>query len=375
MNAETWLAAADLPHFRRALLRWYRKHGRDLPWRESSSAYHVWVSEVMLQQTTVATVERRFHEFLSRFPDIDSLACASEADVLHAWQGLGYYRRARFLHQAAKRILEEHDGVMPSDPKTIRALPGLGRYTANAIASFAFGARVPILEANTLRVWSRICAMRGDPTKPPVSNDLWHVAEEALPRKEPGDFNQALMDLGATICTPREASCDRCPVSTHCRAHEEGLVERFPELPEKRAQENVDHVSVVIWHHRKVLISKRPETGPWANLWEFPRVERTDAENWTDAAWRAIRTYCAGQATLGAERKAIRHGIMHYRVHLKCFDVLLNEGTRLPDESTRWVEPEALTKLPFSSPQRRLVASVQESPSFQGTLLDESRKR
>ena len=206
--------AAWMAQFRRRILAWFRRNARDLPWRRTRDPYAIWVSEIMLQQTQVVTVIGYFERFLAAFPSIADLAAADEQQVLRLWEGLGYYRRARQLHAAARVIVAEHQGRFPRDPEQIRALPGIGRYTAGAIASIGWDAREPILEANTIRVFSRLLAYRGDPQKNAGQQRLWEFAAGVLPKKDTGLFNQALMELGSEICTPRGPLCDQCPVRT-----------------------------------------------------------------------------------------------------------------------------------------------------------------
>src|ERR1700736_1395020 len=210
--------------FRSAVLAWYRKHGRDLPWRETRDPYAILVSEVMLQQTQVSTVRPYYDRWPRRFPDFAALAAASESDVLHAWQGLGYYRRARNLHASAKLVVSQYHGVLPHDSEVIRKLPGLGRYTANAVATFAFDRRAPIVEANITRLLARLFNIKKPVDTAAGRNRLWQVAAELLPTNEPGRFNSALMDLGATICVSRMPKCGLCPVKTFCRARQPELL-------------------------------------------------------------------------------------------------------------------------------------------------------
>src|SRR5437764_9937338 len=206
------------PHpIRRRLLAWFDRHRRDLPWRRDRDPYRVWVSEVMLQQTTVAAVVPYFQRFLAAFPTVTALAAADEQDVLRLWEGLGYYRRARHLHRAA-RLLAARGGSFPRDPARLRGVPGMGRYTANAVLSQAFDRRLPILEANSQRVLCRLFGRTEDPRRGPLRRWLWRAAEEVLPRKRVGEFNQALMELGALVCTPQAPRCGGCPLRTKCRA-------------------------------------------------------------------------------------------------------------------------------------------------------------
>ena len=265
------------PHrFRADLLDWYDLHKRDLPWRVLSGfpdPYHVLLSETMLQQTQVATVIDYFHRFLAELPTLKDLAAAEEQTVLRLWQGLGYYRRARNLHAAAKAIVAEHDGRVPSDVETLLTLPGVGRYTAGAIASLAFGTRAPILDGNVQRVLCRLEAITDDPRQTPVQKRLWQRAEELLP-PEPGvrvaDVNSALMELGATVCQPKNPQCLICPVRPHCQAQAAGIQATIPPPKQAKATPLIDRDLWCRHHAGRYEVEQRGPDGRWPNLWQFP---------------------------------------------------------------------------------------------------------
>src|SRR4051812_5788461 len=218
----------QLRQLQKRLSSWYSKQARDLPWRRSRDPYRVWISEIMLQQTQVATVRDYFERFVRRFPDIQSLAAADETDVLRLWEGLGYYRRARQLHAAARKVVVDFGGDFPSKLDKLQQLPGIGRYTAGAIASIAFDRRAPILEANTIRLLSRLIAFRGNPHSQAGQRPLWQVAENILPQRRVAEFNQALMELGSLVCTPNEPKCSSCPLSGVCAAFAADLQREIP---------------------------------------------------------------------------------------------------------------------------------------------------
>src|SRR5262245_2587154 len=226
------------------LLAWFQRNARDLPWRRTRDLYAIWISEIMLQQTQVATVIPYWQRLLARFPDVASLAAADEHEVLRLWEGLGYYRRARQLHAAAKQIANEHNGRFPQEFAAVRGLPGIGRYTAGAILSIGLDQRLPILEANSIRVLSRVTAYRGEVATTAGQRHLWSVAESILPRQRCGTFNQALMELGSEICAPRAPQCDQCPVVELCGAHAKRLVDRIPTPPRPTKYEDVTEVAV-----------------------------------------------------------------------------------------------------------------------------------
>jgi A/G-specific adenine glycosylase len=309
------------------LLAWYDGSRRDLPWRGTRDPYAVWVSEVMLQQTQVATVLRYFPAWMRRFPDVRALASAREADVLHAWQGLGYYSRARRLHQGARVILERHAGRLPRDHAALLALPGIGAYSAGAIASIAFGERRPLVDGNVIRVLSRHFGLRGDPGKAPLKRELWRLAGELVPAERPGDFNQALMELGATVCTPRATECASCPLALKCKARELDLVGTLPELPPRAKPTRVRVTTVVVRDHGHVLLMQQPASAPrWAGLWTFPHVERAARETAKDAARRAARELLGVDVTVGARLTSFEHTITRFRIALEAFEAVEGVG-------------------------------------------------
>lgn len=277
-------SAARMRSIRTQLDRWYRKHRRDLPWRpptgrddEPVNPYHVLVSEFMLQQTQVSTVISYFNRFIASFPDVRSLARADEQEVLRHWQGLGYYRRARMLHACARAIVEQHQAIIPSDPETLLALPGIGRYTAGAIASIGFARRAPIVDGNVSRILSRIECLDIDTQSTTGQRTIWAIASQLVPQKSPGVFNSAMMELGATICTPKSPRCAECPVSNQCRARERDRVDSIPRPRAKRAVPIIERVVYCI-HDRKRdqwCFEQRPTTGRWAGMWQFPSREST----------------------------------------------------------------------------------------------------
>jgi A/G-specific adenine glycosylase len=259
--------------FRRRLLEWYGCEKRNLPWRtvpgRLPDPYRVLVSEVMLQQTTVATVIPYFQRFVERFPTIDALASADERQVLRLWQGLGYYSRARNLLRAAQQVVSRHRGLIPCGLDALLELPGVGRYTAGAIASLAFGVRAPVLDGNVARVLCRIDAIEADPRAPRTREALWQRAEQLVPQRRPGEFNSAMMELGATVCTPQAPRCAVCPVSGHCQAAASGLQDRIPPPRSRRPRPLLERNVLCISRGSRWLIEQRPATGRWARLWQF----------------------------------------------------------------------------------------------------------
>ncbi|MBP3454095.1 MAG: A/G-specific adenine glycosylase [Clostridia bacterium] len=259
-------------HFAELLLRWYDQHARVLPWRGIHNAYHTWVSETMLQQTRVETVLAYFDRFIRRFPTVEALAAAPEDEVLKMWEGLGYYRRARNLHKGAQQVVAEHGGVIPSDVKELLKISGIGEYTAGAIASIAYDQAVPAVDGNVIRVVSRVKGIRENVGIPSVKRRIAQEAAALVPQSRPGDFNQAMMDLGATICVPGTPSCERCPVSALCDAYREGDAEDIPELPRKNPPRVIDYDLCLIFNGDRVLMRQRTET-MLQGLWVYPMVE------------------------------------------------------------------------------------------------------
>lgn len=350
----------DLSPLRRRLLAWFDRNRRDLPWRVNRDPYRIWVSEIMLQQTTVVAVAPRFERFLKSFPTLSRLAAASEQDVLRAWEGLGYYRRARNLHAAARILAAKHSGEFPRDPKAWAELPGVGRYILGAVLSQAFDQRLPIVEANSQRVLCRLFAKTGDPAAGPVKKWLWETAERLLPHKRAGDFNQALMELGALVCTPAAPACTQCPLSAQCRAFQSGRQESIPEKPAAARSVEVREVAVVVRKNDRVLLVQRPEHGRWSKMWEFPRAEVNRDEPSESAVSRVIAELIGVRARIGSELMTIRHGVTRFRISLTCFDAHWLGGQYQSSLylAGRWLRPAQLGRYPVSSPQRKLATMI-----------------
>jgi A/G-specific adenine glycosylase len=288
MSPELPLARALVARVQRLLRAWYRAHGRDLPWRRTRDPYPVWVSEVMLQQTQVATATPYYHAFLERFPTLHALARAPVSDVLHAWAGLGYYRRARHFHEAARIVVRDHAGRVPDDPERFGALPGVGRYTTAAVLSIVFDRSLPVLDGNAARVLSRLFAAPWSVRDPKGAKRLWALAGALVPMRDAGDWNQAVMELGARVCTPRAPRCPECPLRATCRARQLGHVDRYPPVAARRATERVRLAVAVIERGDKTLMTRRE--GPlMAGMWEPPGIELADGS----AAGTSLRGACA----------------------------------------------------------------------------------
>jgi A/G-specific adenine glycosylase len=352
--------AAWRRRLRRQLLAWFHRHRRDLPWRKDRDPYRIWVSEVMLQQTQVATVVPYFKRFLQAFPTLPDLAAAEEQEVLRLWEGLGYYRRARDLHQAARQVMAEHGGQFPNDPETVRDLPGLGRYTLGAVLSQAFDRRLPIIEANSQRVLCRLLGRAEDPRSGPVRRWLWQAAETLLPARRVGDFNQALMELGALVCTPVSPGCNACPLRGLCLARRLGLQDSIPPRSARPESMAVDESAVVVSRGRHVLLVHRPDAGRWPGMWEFPHDSLGSGESYEAAAERLVVQLTGLRARLGAELLTVRHGVTRFRITLVCFRATYQGGRfRSPFyPRAEWLLPEQLHDYPVSRPQRHLIQAL-----------------
>ena len=344
---------------RRRVLAWYARHARDLPWRRQPSPYRVWVSEIMLQQTQVVTVQAYFARFLAAFPTVHDLAEAEEEQVLRQWEGLGYYRRARQMHAAARLIVDQWGGKFPSDVQSLRQLPGVGRYTAGAIGSLALGLREPILEANTIRLLSRLVGYREDPSKGAGQRLLWRTAAEILPRKHVASFNQGLMEIGSLVCTPTGPRCGECPLATLCAAHEHGLQDRIPRPQPKQLFTKLHEAAVVVRKNGRVLLRQCADGQRWAGLWDFPRFE-IDAQR-APRLQRELTEKVHAQTGIriepGKRIQTIRHGVTRYRITVDCYEARCLGGRlhRTAARSVRWLSPTELTALPLSTTGRKLA--------------------
>jgi A/G-specific adenine glycosylase len=319
--------------------------------------YAIWVSEIMLQQTQVATVVPYFERFMRRFPDVESLATADEHEVLKLWEGLGYYRRARQLHAAARKIASEHGGQFPNAIDAAHALPGIGRYTAGAILSIGLDQRLPILEANTIRVLSRLTAYRGDVKSASGRRRLWEVAESILPNEECGALNQALMELGSEVCTPRSPACGECPVVALCAAHAKRLVAKIPRQPKAKNYEDVTEIAVVIRRGQTVLLRQCGPGERWAGLWDFPRFAADGDGNGAIDGQLVVRVRdLVGLSVVSKGRfVTIKHGVTRFRITLHGYEAALKSARRSnTGDGARWVNIDSLADYPLSVTGRKI---------------------
>lgn len=344
---------------RRRLLAWYDRHGRkNLPWQRSRDPYHIWVSEIMLQQTQVATVIAYYERFLKRFPDIQTLARAKLDSVLHHWTGLGYYARARNLQKAAQKIVREHDGQFPRDIEAVAELPGIGRSTAGAILAFAFGQRHPILDGNVKRVLTRLHAIDAPIAQRETETTLWNLADRYTPQSRIAEYTQAIMDLGATLCRPRNPNCPACPVRSDCTAYTLGEPEKFP-VRDKRKTLPVKQVTMLMIRdlRGRVLLTQRPPTGIWGGLWGFPEC----------AADSVPIEYCRTNFGLNIHTDAPwpvrQHGFSHFQLHITPLParLLTSSDKAMECASTVWYNPNKPDARGLAAPVKRLLQQLRDN--------------
>jgi A/G-specific adenine glycosylase len=342
------------------LLTWYKRSGRKLPWRDSPDPYVVWVSEIMLQQTRVETVLPYFENWMLRFPGLPDLARASEQEVLAQWEGLGYYSRARNLHKAARLVMEEFNGVLPRDLAALRKLPGVGRYTAGAIASMAFGQDVPTLDGNLRRVFARLFDVSEPADTPAGAEVLWGLAEKHLPRGKAGDYNQALMDLGATVCLPRKPLCADCPLAGLCRSRQLGNQAQRPVLKPRPAVPHYTVSAAVIRKNGKVLLAKRPSKGLLGGMWEFPGGKLEQGETLPECLKREIREELGAEIRVGAPFGVYQHAYTHFKISLHAFLCELTVGEPVPIQAAElaWVNVPELVNYPMGKVDRQIALKL-----------------
>ncbi len=331
------------------LLDWYHKYKRDLPWRRTLDPYAIFISEMMLQQTQVKTVIPYYGRFLSELPDWPSLAKAKEEKVLKLWEGLGYYRRARNLQAAAKKIIEEFNGQLPQTREEILKLPGVGQYSAGAVLSIAFQKPEPLVDGNVIRVFSRLFVLRGNLKTGENHQNVWEIARSLIPSKRPGDFNQALMELGATLCLSDNPQCLLCPLFQFCEAAQRGIQTDLPEMPKAAKNIEVPVAALLIENKKKILVKKRNENEKWLKgMWEFPSAE---GKTMDEARQKLEKEY--GVTAEKKAYKSIKHQITNHKIHLNLF---IAAGKKNIKTTTRlkWVTPAELEDLPFSSAQGKL---------------------
>jgi A/G-specific adenine glycosylase len=347
-----------------ALVAWFEANRESLPWRANRTPYTVWISEIMLQQTQVATVAPYFERFLARFPDARTLAEAPLDDVLKLWEGLGYYSRARNLHRAARVLVEEHGGELPSDPDALRRLPGIGPYTANAIASLAFGVDVPVLDGNVMRVLTRLHDISDDIRLPETRQALWRIAGELVPAGHAAAWNEGLMELGRRVCTPKAPRCEECPLAADCRARAKGIQTERPVRSKKaRPPHHVVTAAVILRGDGDVLITRRPHDKMLGGLWEFPGGKCVAGETLQECLQREIREELGVEIAVGGQLARIKHAYTHFRITLYAFmcTLVAGEPQTLGCADFAWVALDALDRYAFPTTDRKIIAALMDA--------------
>lgn len=356
------LSSSSILALRRSLLDWYQQQGRSLPWRQQRDPYAIWVAEIMLQQTQVKTVIPYYERWLAAFPSVEKLATADLQQVLKLWQGLGYYARARNLHKASQEILQLHGGIFPNQLEAVLALPGIGRTTAGGILSAAFNQPVSILDGNVKRVLARLTALQIPPPK--ATKQLWQLSDALIDPEQPRDFNQALMDLGATVCTPQNPTCQQCPWISHCEAYNLGIQS---ELPMREPNSPIPHKQIgvaVIWNDQgHILIDRRPQSGLLGGLWEFPGGKIEPGETVLDCIKREIREELGIEIEVGDRLITIDHAYTHFRVTLMVHHCrhISGEPQPLECDEVRWVTLDELDRYPFPAANVQIINALRQN--------------
>ena len=345
---------------RRRLLAWYRKNSRSLPWRETKDPYRIWISEIMLQQTRVDTVLPYYNRFLKTFPDVHALARAPLQDVLKAWENLGYYSRARHLHAASRMLVEQFGGKIPDTPEALKTLPGIGQYSAGAIMSIAFGRAVPAVDGNVRRILYRVFAITKPADDPEEQKKLFALAASLVPGTQPGDFNQALMDLGATICRAKNPDCAACPLASVCRAHFAGLQNTLPITRKSPAIPHRTVVAAVIRNSADLLIVQRPAKGLLASLWKLPGGFVGEGEKIEEALPKRVEEELGLDIRVGRKLGSVDHIYTHFRATLCSYESRISKGEpkSLLCQNWRWASPADLQKLPMSKIDRMILNAI-----------------
>ncbi len=349
------------PELAADLLSWYDHAAADLPWRRTSNPYAIWLSEIMLQQTQVDTVIPYYERFLTSFPTVESLADAPLEDVLKQWEGLGYYSRARNLHRAAQIVAHDLGGIFPTTAEGLQQLPGIGRYTAGAIASIAFGQVAPVLDGNVIRVFSRLIDLEADVTQTNTKAQLWKLAENWLPDNRAGDYNQALMELGRTVCKPRNPLCETCPVQRHCRAYAHGTQAERPVKTRRAPTPHYDVTAGIIWNERGfLLIAQRPLDGLLGGLWEFPGGKQEADETLEECLKRELQEELAIQVEVGELFTVVKHAFTHFKITLHAFTCQYASGPpqTIGVRDFAWVKPADLEQYSFGKADREIIQAL-----------------
>jgi A/G-specific adenine glycosylase len=344
-----------------ALVAWFEAHREDLPWRRTGDPYAVWVSEIMLQQTQVATVIPYFEQFMAQFPTVEALAAAPLDDVLKRWEGLGYYSRARNLHRAARMVVDQYGGKLPDNIHDLKKLPGIGPYTAGAVGSLAFGLDVPIVDGNIIRVLTRLYNIEDDVTQSATRRELWKLAGEIVPAGRAALWNEGLMELGRRICTPRSPDCGSCPLADHCEAHRLNLQYERPVRAARKAVPHIDVTAAVIREGGgRLLIAQRREDDMLGGLWEFPGGKREKGESLEECLRREIREELGIEIAVGPQLTTINHAYTHFKITLHVFECRHTNGNPQAIECAdwAWVTLDEVDRYAFPVTDQKIIAAL-----------------
>ena len=353
-----------------ALITWFEANAAALPWRKTTNPYYIWLSEIMLQQTQVTTVIPYYERFLKQFPTVQDLATAPQDDLLKVWEGLGYYSRARNLQTAAQQVVADYNSNLPQNADELQKLKGIGRYTAGAIASIAFGEAAPLVDGNVIRVFTRLFDIDADVTQTATKNELWSMAEDFIaqvPAGKAGDYNQALMELGREICKPRNPLCAVCPVQNYCQSFAQGVQAERPVKKKKAPTPHYDVTCGLIWNESsELLITKRPDDALLGGLWEFPGGKQEPDESLPDCIARELQEELGIVVEVGDYFMQVKHAYTHFKITLHAFNCTLKPTSPEPYchecSAWQWVKPEQLTDFAFARADRKIIAELLERP-------------
>jgi A/G-specific adenine glycosylase len=347
----------------RTLLSWYDKNKRDLPWRKTGDPYKIWLSEVMLQQTQVKTVIPYYQRWLKKFPFIQDLATAPEQEVLKLWEGLGYYNRCHNFQKAAQLVCKHYNGKVPNHPDLFLALPGVGPYILAAVMSIAFKHALPVVDGNVLRVFTRYMELWDDIAKSETRKKIYQYLMDLIPKANPGDYNQAMMELGALICTPKNPTCSSCPLKKSCQAKAKGMVDSLPVRAKKKKTPLYRVALAVILRNDKFLIQKRPTTGHLAGMWEFPGGKIKINESAKQAVTRECWEELDASVKIIQKLKMVKHAYTHFKIELNIFICRLSSSTVRPlqDQPIKWIRPEEVSLYPFPAANYKFFKELESA--------------
>jgi A/G-specific adenine glycosylase len=345
------------------LLTWYDRNQRDLPWRRTDDPYKIWISEIMLQQTRVDTVIPYYLRFLEHFPTVEALAEADQQSVLKCWEGLGYYSRARNLHAASKKVVRDFDGQIPSDYQEITSLKGIGPYTAAALLSIAFQKKYAVVDGNVIRVISRIAGIPDDIRLVSTKKAIQQIVDDLIPDDRPGDFNQAVMELGATVCTPQNPKCADCPLSVECVAYNQAQTDVIPyKSPAKKVPHYQIAVGLILNGNRELLIALRPNDSMLGGLWEFPGGKKESGESLKEAVARELNEELGVKVSVFKKFHKLKHAYSHFKITMHAYWCRVEEGIPKPKSSkeVRWVTLDEIDAYPFPKANKTLIEQLKK---------------